>query len=204
MAMILYPMNSTGDLLNIHTHHPCAKGEQTIPAFGLHPWHVDEHWTLDHVLALLPSDTDTFFFIGECGLDRVCAVPYALQLEAFQAQIALSEQLRRPLMLHCVRAQDDMMRLHQSATQPWVWHGFRGKPQQLHQLVNAGFYLSFGWKHNPESLKACPLNRLFLETDDGPAVIAPLYQLVANELGISVAQLVAQIWTNLQDMQTRE
>ena len=205
MAMIPFPMNSTGELLlNIHTHHPCAEGEQTVPAFGLHPWHVHEGWKLDDVVSKLPSAADAFYFIGECGLDCVYPVPYALQLAAFQAQIALSERLCRPLMLQCVRAQEDVIRLHQIATQPWVWHGFRGKPQQLQQLLHAGFYVSFGWKHNPESLKACPLDRLFLETDDGPAAIAPLYGQVAAELGISVAQLAAQTWANLHDMQTQE
>ena len=137
-------------------------------------------------------------FIGECGLDRVCSTPYALQLSAFEAQIALSEELHRPLLLHCVRALDDVLRLKRGTTQPWIWHGFRGKPQQLHQLLDHGFYVSFGFRHNADSLRLCPPDHLFLETDDSPAPIAPLYATVAPIRETTVTDLCQQVWQNLQ------
>lgn len=190
-------------LLNIHTHRPCPEGEQTIPAFGLHPWNVAVDWEtrLSEAFASFPSEEPdghpASFFIGECGLDRLCDAPYTLQLQAFEAQIAFSNRLARPLILHCVRALDDVLRLHHHATQPWIWHGFRGKPELLAQLVRAGFYISFGWRYNPESLLACPAHRLFLETDDGPETIAPLYRQVAVERATTVEALATQTWHNL-------
>lgn len=189
-------------LLNFHTHRPCPAGEQTVPSLGLHPWHVAADWSarLDSLFAdvapPVPSP-EAPLLVGECGLDRACAVPYALQLQAFEAQIALSEQLHLPLVLHCVRAMDDVLRLHRTATQPWVWHGFRGKPDQLRQLLKAGLYVSFGWHHNTASVEACPTDRFFLETDDGPAAIGPLYTQVATLRRTSEAALVAQMWHNL-------
>jgi len=189
-------------LLNIHTHCICPEGEQTVPSVGLHPWDVTEplvtniqEYLFKLAEPLLRSEKD--FFLGECGLDRACATDYALQLEAFQAQIALSEQWQRPLILHCVRALDDVIRLHRKTTQPWIWHGFRGKPEQLSQLLREGFYISFGWKYNEASLLACPLHRLFLETDNGPASISPLYEQVASLRGLSVEALSDQTWNNL-------
>lgn len=186
-------------LLNIHTHQPCPSGEQTIPSFGLHPWQVTAQWpdVLSRLMQQVQADKPSGpFLVGECGLDRVCDVPYQLQLQAFQAQIKWAGRLQCPLILHCVRALDDVLRLHRAATQPWIWHGFRGKPEQLRQLLRAGFYVSFGWRYNAESLRSCPPHRLFLETDDGPAAIGPLYAQVAAERGIAVQALAAQVWEN--------
>ena len=193
--------------LNIHTHQPLHDGELTLPSFGLHPWQVTAQWP--DVLAQLIQRAETTgsagsFMVGECGLDRLCDAPYDLQFQAFQRQIAWSEQRQCPLVLHCVRALDDAVRLHRTATQPWIWHGFRGKPEQLRQLLRAGFYVSFGWRYNAESLRSCPPDRFFLETDDGPAAIAPLYTQVAAERGTTDEALAAQMWENQKRMMTGE
>lgn len=183
--------------LNLHTHHPLPADERTVPSFGLHPWYVKEDWK-QSLASLEAQQEGGEAFIGECGLDRVCATPYDLQLAAFEAQIALSEELRRPLILHCVRALDDVLRLKRGTTQPWIWHGFHGKPQQLQQLLDHGFYISFGFRHNADSLRLCPLDRFFLETDDQPAPIAPLYATAAELRNTTPEALCQQLWNNLK------
>ena len=140
-------------------------------------------------------------FVGECGLDRLCTTPYDLQLAAFDAQIRLSERLARPLVIHCVRAIDDVLRLHRGVRQPWILHGFRGKPQQLRQLLDNGLYISFGLRFNAESLRQCPPQRLFLETDDTPSPIATLYEQAAALLGTTPTALNRQCWSNLRLLQ---
>lgn len=180
--------------LNIHTHTPAREDEQTVPAFGLHPWHLTDAWQSE--LSALEARISPPCFVGECGLDRLCPTPYPLQLAAFEAQIRLSEHLALPLVLHCVRALDDVLRLKRGTRQPWIYHGFRGKPQQLHQLLDHGFYISFGFRHNTESLRACPLHRLFLETDDTPSPIAPLYAEAATLLSTTPQALNRQLWQN--------
>ena len=213
--------------LNFHTHHLTPEGETTIPSFGLHPWFITEQlktiqtllspslvgreWSPSSIEEVLLSQIHTtplpnreglgggaLFFIGECGLDRLCPTPYPLQLAAFEAQIRLSERLRRPLILHCVRAMDDALRLHQGTTQPWIWHGFRGKPQQMQQLLQHGFYLSFGFRFNPNSLRTCPAERLFLETDEDPCPVAGLYATAATLRGTTPEDLNRQCWENTQ------
>lgn len=199
-------------LLNIHTHRTPAEDEITIASFGLHPWHLDADWrqSLDamtdelmafcqteHAASLLAMNTAPCF-IGECGLDRQCDTPYDLQLAAFEAQIALSERLRLPLVLHCVKATDDILRLRRGARQPWIWHGFRGKPQQMEQLLRQGIYISFGTRHNDESLLQCPVNSLFLETDDQPMPISTLYQKAAKLRGTTPEALADQLLQNLK------
>ena len=201
--------------------------ECTVPSLGLHPWHLPSAERLAEELEALERQllagaaeghermplsesahsrdckTATFSrpFVGECGLDRLCDTPYDLQLTAFEAQIQLSERLARPLVLHCVRAIDDALRLHRDTRQPWIWHGFRGKPQQLQQLLDHGFYVSFGLRYNTESLRQCPPERLFLETDDEPSPIAPLYEQAAALLDTTTTALNEQCWSNLRLLQ---
>ena len=190
------------DFLNIHTHHELPEGETTVLSVGLHPWHLTEDWMekMPEIEQMLMKGDS---FVGECGLDRVCDTPYERQVAAFAEQIALSERLQRPLILHCVRALDDVLRLKRAASQTWVFHGFRGKPQQLCQLLDHGFYVSFGFRYNEESLMLCPLDRLFLETDDAPHSIVPLYESVARLRKISVVELQEQLWTNLRSLKNR-
>lgn len=185
------------DFLNIHTHHPLHEGEATVRSYGLHPWHLTEDWR-----AQLPQLEESLAasdaFVGECGLDRLCSTPYALQLEAFGAQIEISERYGRPLVLHCVRALDDVLSMKRGTRQTWIFHGFRGKPQQLQQLLDHGFFVSFGYHYNESSVNLCPANRFFLETDDAPQPIVPLYEAVARRRIISVEDLQKQLWNNLQ------
>ena len=56
-------------------------------------------------------------------------------------------------------------------TQPWLIHGFRGGPEQMNQLYSHGILVSFGLKHNPESLRQVPSDRLFLETDGHDTIV---------------------------------
>lgn len=181
--------------LNIHTHTRTREDELHLPSFGLHPWHLTDHWEQE-----LKAFDGHSILIGECGLDRLCETPYELQLKAFQAQIQLSERLELPLVLHCVRALDDTLRLKRGTRQPWIFHGFRGKSQQLQQLLDHGFYISFGFRHNTESLRACPSDRLFLETDDSPEPIASLYETAADLRATTADALNNQLWQNLKEI----
>ena len=208
--MSITEASSTNPLLylNIHTHQPLAEDEVTVPSYGVHPWDVDGTMDIPQAIqaAILGAGAERpdFFLIGECGLDRLCASSYDLQLAAFKEQIALSEQLQHPLILHCVRALDDVLRLKRGTRQPWIWHGFRGKPQQLQQLLEHGFYVSFGFRHNAESLRACPADRLFLETDDDPRPIRLLYATAAALRQTTPEALAAQIQENLLGMTNDE
>ncbi len=183
--------------LNFHTHRPLPIDELSVPSFGLHPWHLTDDWA-SRLKVLEPSLMSEGTFVGECGLDKLCQTPYSLQCEAFEAQIALSERLCRPLILHCVRAVDDVLRLKLGTRQPWIWHGFRGKPEQMNQLLHHGFYISFGLRFNEACISECPLDRFFLETDDAPQSVVPLYEAVARRRFMSVEALCEQMWSNLR------
>lgn len=181
--------------IDFHTHHPAPDGcfawQQGVQTQGIHPWCAKE----DDITFYPTGDV---LAIGECGLDKLCATPYDLQKEIFIHHIRLSESLRRPLLIHCVKALDDLLLLRRTYAplQPWMVHGFRGKPQQLTTLIGSGFYVSFGRKYNEESLLSCPLNMMLLETDDDLCDIALLYADVARKRNVSLEALVEQMWEN--------
>ena len=90
--------------------------------------------------------------------------------------------MAQALVIHAVKAYDDIIRIHKAERpkQPWIIHGFRGKPETAGQLIREGLYLSFGEYYNHESLKFVPLDRLFLETDEGNMPIDKLYRKAAR------------------------
>ena len=134
---------------------------------GLHPWDVTDDFEnqLIELQKLLANPRVPA--VGECGFDALKGPSHDLQEQAFVRQVQLSEQFRKPMILHVVRDFDSVIRLRRTfkPEQPWLIHGFRGGPEQMSQLYSHGILVSFGLKHNPESLRQVPSDRLFLETD---------------------------------------
>jgi TatD DNase family protein len=174
---------------------------------GIHPWYIEASQVgayLDE-LALwlrLPQCVG----LGECGLDRLSDVPMDLQIEVFQAQMQLAYSAQKPVIVHCVRAFDTLLRLRSSmpADLRMVIHGYRKGPQLAEQLLAAGCHLSFGaylQTANPgliATLRGTPLDRLHLETDDSGASVESVYAAAAVLLGGSLDQLKAQMASNFE------
>ncbi len=187
--------------IDFHTHHPATGGtlaiQDGVQTWGVHPWYV----SADALLSV-PADIAGRLAIGECGLDRLATAPQDVQEHFFKEQILLSEQYCKPLFVHCVRMLDDVLRLHgeMNVTQPWIMHGFRGKPRQMQSILSAGMYVSFGFHFHAESLLMCPLDRLLLETDDEEQPISDLYAEVASLLHMEVSELCRQMEENYKTL----
>lgn len=170
-------------MTDIHTHTPkagavynltLAELRQSPPypdeeqwlSVGLHPWDLTADWERDFGYVRAWASSPQVKAIGETGFDRLRTTP--CQEESFVAHARLAEEVGKPLIIHCVKGADDLLRLHAEIrpVQPWIWHGFRGKPQQAEQLVKNGISLSFGEFFNPLSVKACPDAYLYMETDE--------------------------------------
>lgn len=146
--------------------------------------------------------------IGECGLDTACTTPISLQRQAFVEQLSLSETLQKPVVVHCVRAFNELLllRKQQVWSQPWVVHGFIGAPQLVLQLAQAGIHVSFGdalldERHSKviESLRSLWLRHLpfFLETDESASSINDIYRQAAAILTLPQPLLETTIETSL-------
>ena len=170
------------NIIDIHTHAlpeipgtalvcigcgPIPQAEGHFFSAGLHPWDVtgNDEESFRKLEGLIANPR--VLTVGECGFDALKGPSHELQEHAFIRHVELSERFGKPMILHIVRDFDSVIRLRKQLkpTQPWLIHGFRGGPTQMNQLYAQGILVSFGLKHNPESLKSVPLDRLFLETD---------------------------------------
>lgn len=208
--------------IDIHTHLIRKEGSiqilnifaQDLPVIqadylfsaGLHPWHIGTVNAEECLLKIKrATQRPNMLAIGECGLDRSLPTDFALQESYFKAQIEIAITTAKPLIIHCVRAYSDLLKLKkETCTEiPWVIHGFRGKPELTKNLIKHGFYFSVGEQFlNDESrqgvIRSIPLEQLFLETDDREISISNLYLKAAQVLKIDKEILAEIILRNFE------
>lgn len=172
---------------------------QTYSA-GLHPWYLEnvaQDWP--HLVAVVKQPN--VLAIGECGLDKVYTTDWQLQLTAFVKQILLANDIGKPLIIHCVRAFDEVISLldkHRVAV-PVIFHGYNKKAAIAEKLVQKGYYLSFGaaiLHHNSPAaqvLGQIPANQFLLETDDSEANIKDIYKRAAEIRKTSEDAIILQV-----------
>lgn len=155
-----------------------------VYSVGIHPWRssVSTEEEIRRVEDI--AERSEVVMIGECGLDRMCDAPMEDQMRVFRRMVALSERVGKPLVLHVVKAFGQIMDLHRTMRprQPWIVHGFRGKPELARQLVREGMYLSFGERYNEKSLKATLPERVLQESDECQGMIMPRFPQAADNL----------------------
>ena len=177
---------------------------------GLHPWFLDDYRREDARLWLLAQAAlPGCVAIGEAGLDKLCATPAGVQRDAFLLCADTAEALQLPLVIHCVRAFDEILALKKQYSTPWIFHGFNKKEAIARQVLHTGAFLSFGKAIlRPDSpaaaaLRLCPDDRFFLETDDcGACDIAAIYTAAAQIKGLTVAQTAELVAQNYQKIFT--
>ncbi len=181
--------------VNIHTHRPTGRHLEPTTV-GIHPWDA-----ADGDPATIESRIDGAMAVGEIGLDYLHGYRER-QEELFIRQLAMAEAHAKPVILHCVRAFEPMMRLLKGFRLPAVlFHGFIGSPEQAAQAVAAGYLLSFGMRSlaSPRTVRAMrqtPTDRLFLETDDDPTPIETVYSRAAELLEMPLEELKQTIYGN--------
>ena len=168
--------------IDIHTHFPTGRHIEP-QGVGIHPWRAADE--------ALPSKEKyaTADLIGEIGLDFVCDVERNKQEAVFRAQLAIAEELQKPVVLHCVRAFEPTMKiLSEYNLQAVIFHGFIGSAQQALRAVDAGYFLSFGpsTSRSPktiEALRNTPLDNIFIESDETRKNIEDIYSEIATLKG---------------------
>ena len=147
------------------------------PMVGLHPEEVHTDWReqLEEIRSLLKRHDS--IAIGEVGLDFYWSREFDQeQLAAFEEQVRWSVETRLPLMIHCRKAQNEMVHIlnkYADELPGGVFHCFTGNEQEARQLLafdnfvlGIGGVLTFKKSHLPEVLAATvPLERIVLETD---------------------------------------
>ena len=162
---------SCQSVLDVCAQYP----DYCYPMLGLHPEEVRADWK--EVLSSSVFHHPSSIAIGEVGLDFYWSREFEQeQLEAFEGQVRWSVETRLPLMIHCRKAQNELVSIlkkYKDNLPGGVFHCFTGNAQEACQLLEfenfvlgVGGVLTFKKSHLPEVLSATvPLDRIVLETD---------------------------------------
>ena len=216
-------LKSCQTVLNTCRQYP----DYCYPMLGLHPEEVRADWkevldrikysltipeqssptrSLSHLLPL----TSSIIAIGEVGLDFYWSREFEQeQLEAFEEQVRWSVETRLPLMIHCRKAQNEMVAIlkkYNNDLPGGVFHCFTGNEIEARELLQfdnfvlgIGGVLTFKKSNLPTTLPAVvPLNRIVLETDapymapvphrgqrNEPAFVLEVMRKIAECYGVS-------------------
>jgi TatD DNase family protein len=193
-----HKFTNTPETLELVNQYPW-EFDSALPVYsiGIHPWYIKEA-RLEADLRVIEEklSLSECLALGECGLDKRIDVPLPLQIEVFEKQIALAEKYRKPLVLHLVAAFDELIAIKKrlKISVPIIIHGFSKNKQLAKQLLDNGFYLSFGkyLLRNPELkevFQSVPNDRFFLETDTIEETLEEVYLLASDYKGVTLEEM---------------
>lgn len=204
---------------NIHTHVSTREAIEIVnttgnqaefPTFslGIHPWDSEKS-TLKIVELSGKLNTTGCIALGEIGLDKLKGPSMEIQLAVFKEQIALSEKLELPVIIHCVRAWNELVLVKKALNpkQIWIFHGFT-KTTLLKNVLENGLYISIGsavltHKKVQDILSEIPNERLFLETDHSSCLISAVYQKVSELKKLPLQELEEILENNFKRVFTK-
>jgi TatD DNase family protein len=166
---------------------------------GIHPWYSEDSETQMAYLTEIASDP-RIVAIGETGLDRLKGPSFDVQIPVFKKHIELSEKLDKPVIIHCVKAWEELLKVKKETnpTQPWIIHGYRGKPELTKRLIKEGFLFSVGDSINIDSLQIIPIDSLFCETDEGEMTIREVYLQASQAMNIERGEFASKVADNVR------
>lgn len=214
------------EFINFHCHNACclnnavkvqsmsideftACPNQPFVTVGIHPWDtgkIDIAANIQRIRSICGNPN--VIGVGEIGLDRLKGAPLSEQKSIFEEQINIALELNKPVVIHCVRAWSELLSTTSAkkySTLKKAIHGFRQKAEIARQLVDGGYYFSFGTylinqtAEIVEVLRLVPISRIFFETDTSEIPINEVYASAAQILNVPLEQLVDQIKSNFDE-----
>ena len=200
-----HKFSNLSDVIEVVNQYPW-EFDASIPNYsiGIHPWYIDEN-RLESDLEIIKEklQLSECLALGECGLDKRIEIPLELQFSVFKKQLEIVKQTKKPIVLHCVAAYDEVIAIKKEMKieNPMIIHGFSKNEQVAKSLLNNGFYLSFGkyLLRNPDLEKVftfAPENQILLETDTIEESIYEVYKKAASIKGISIEEMKAIVFAN--------
>lgn len=162
---------------NCHTHQSQG-GRELVSAAALvapltslefHPWNVTENFT--QLPRFFLENAPRAAALGECGIDHLRGAPFAVQMRALEAIAELAETLKKPLVIHSVRGDNEVFAVLKNFSGNVLFHGFCHAVRRLDALLEKGYFVSlapYAWrkKELASRLKNDDFNRIGFETDD--------------------------------------
>ena len=152
----------------------CKQNKNLHACYGIHPYEVEQHNDADLIKLDQYINSNPCVAIGECGLDyRAEQADKKTQQYFFEAQLDIALKNRLPVVIHSVRATEDVIRqLRKRPDLKGMVHSYSGSYPQALQLIEMGFYISIGGaitydRANKlrDTASRIPLTSLLIETD---------------------------------------
>ncbi len=210
-------------LYNLHTHKKTNlpnvievvnqypnEFDNSVPYYsiGIHPWYIN-YDGIETDLAIINEKLSlkSCLALGECGLDKRIEISMDFQLQVFEKQLLLAKKHKKPVILHCVSAYQEVIEVKKrlQIETPMIIHGFSKNWQVAKSLLDNGFYLSFGkyLLRNPELstvFEQVPNDRFFLETDTVEESIIEVYQKASSIKKSNIESQVEQNFNRVFDL----
>ena len=208
-----HQFTNQSSILELVNQYP-QEFDASIPFYsiGIHPWYIKED-RIDEDLIIIEEklQTKNCLAIGECGLDKRIEISFDQQIIVFEKQLALAEKHKKPVVIHCVAAFQEIITIKKKmkVSVPMIIHGFSKNSQLANQLITAGFYLSFG-KYLLKNLdlktvfQNTPNDRFFLETDTIEESIEQVYDLASEYKNVTIKELQEVVSSNFMNVFERE
>ena len=191
-----------------------------IKCFGLHPYYVSETdpIQLKNELKSLEAQISQCDFLGELGLDfrkEIVKNQEALQISVFRGQLELAQRYNKKVVLHVVRAHEEVLRILKEYKVTGLVHSFNSSVEVAKNYIELGYCLSLGApclrpQHGP-LVTELPLESLLIESDapDQPprglkehdsATILLLAQMIADNKGLTADQVIEKTRVNFETL----
>jgi TatD DNase family protein len=176
---------------------------------GIHPWYIQHNWEVQLHQLQAKIFSNKCIAIGECGLDKLKGPDFEIQKNVFAAQIKLANEFILPLIIHSVKSNQEVLLLLRQLNNrvKVIFHGFNNKLTTANQLINQGYFLSFGkalLKQNSNAtnvLKSIPYEKFFLETDDDKNLsIEEIYFRASEILNIPLQKLKEDLFLRFNSL----
>ena len=173
---------------------------------GIHPQDISDRFEEDFLWLKTVVKSENCVAIGECGLDGLVEIDENLQHEIFQKQIELANEIRKPIIIHCVKRFSQLIHFKKKSKVPMIIHGFNKRKTIGDELLKNDFCLSFGKSalynvNLQDFLKEIPIDQLYLETDSADFEIKDLYYKIAELKSCRIEDFQKKIKENLKNLQ---
>ena len=191
---------------DVHTVLQIAREySHVLPTIGWHPWYISKDITATEIDSIMLKFKSLIMSndlpIGEVGLDwhPKWSDTREWQLEIFERFLQFAKEFKRPIVVHCVRAHHEILRLLKKYPRTKLYlHHYQGSPQVSAQYFRYNTYFGLPilqWSNREnELIKSIPKDRLLIETDSCVSYQVVSAQVVKHDIS---SLLLMRCRTNL-------
>ena len=178
-------------------------GKHDYYSVGIHPWYHEDPDKSKFLIAKYATNPHVLA-IGECGIDLSISTSLKEQFEIFIYQARLADEIQKPLIIHCVKAYNEVLKAWKTVqpSTPWIMHGFNANKIITEEFIKNGIYISLGEslfyaeRQITRIINELPPELLFFETDESKHSISEIYNQYSQLTGIEPETISKHIYAN--------